>query len=119
MAKKSYGCTVFGLIVLGAGGWYAYTAIMGPLERFEADLKSLPGKNTADAERLLGKPDEQLSYRDPRAAARIQDLVDLYPGIKPTRVDYRALIYVRYKRCGILYVTQAGKVSSIEFGQID
>jgi len=119
MVKKSYGCAVFGIALLAVGGWYGYRMVVEPLARFESDALSLRGRSEADVRALLGDESEKASYRDHRTTPRIHDLVDLYPGIKPIPVEHHVLIYVKFKRCAIFFINSSGRVTDVEYGQME
>ena len=93
--------------------------VVEPLARFESDALSLRGHSEADVRALLGDESEKASYRDHRTTPRIHDLVDLYPGIKPIPVEHHVLIYVKFKRCAIFFINGSGRVTDVEYGQMD
>ena len=119
MVKKSYGCAVFGIALLAVGGWYGYRLFVEPLARFESVALSLRGRSETDVRDLLGDESEKMSYRDHRTTARIHDLVELYPGIRPLPVEHHVLIYVKFERCAVFFINSSGRVTDVEYGQMD
>ena len=119
MVKKSYGCTVVGLAVLAIGGWYGYRMVIEPLARFESDVMSLRGRSELEVKDLLGVENQKMSYRDHRTPSRIQDLVDMYPGIRPLPVEHHILIYVKFKRCAVFFIDASGRVTDVQYGTME
>ena len=119
MVKKSYGCTVLGLALLAVGGWYGYRMVVEPLAQFESTALSLRGRSETDVRERLGVENQKMSYRDHRTTARIHDLVELYPGIRPLPVEHHVLIYVKFKRCAVFFINGSGRVTDVEYGQMD
>ncbi len=117
MVKRSYGCSILVVAVLVGVSWLAYEEVNNRLVQFEVDVKGLQGASESDARRILGDPNYQISYRDPERDQKIQELIVVYIGLEQRRIEERALVYVRFRRCAILYVNKIGAITDVSYGE--
>lgn len=117
MIKKSYGCSVLVIGVVATTAWLAYGEVQARLERFRDDALRVQGASEADARAILGDPEYQIGYRDPERDFKIQELVSMYSGLEARRIEERALVYVRFRRCAVLYVNKLGTVTEVTYGE--
>ena len=117
MVKKSYGCSILVVGVLAGISWLAYEEVNARLDKFKADSLSLQGAGEADARSILGDPDYQISYRDPDRDTKLQELVIMYPGLEQRQIEEKALVYVKFRRCTILYVNKIRRVTDVSYGE--
>lgn len=119
MVKKSYGCSILVVGILGVFSWMAYEEVNHRLAQFEVDAKSLVGAGEPDARSLLGDANMQISYRDSEAQTHIEDLMAVYSGIETRKVEYRALIYLRFRRCAVIYIDRTGRITDVDYGEVE
>ena len=119
MVKRTYGCSILVVAVLGGVSWLAYEEVNNRLLQFEIDAKSLAGSSEQEARRLLGDPDTQISYRDPERDIKLQELSTTYYGLEQRRIEDRALVYVKFRRCAILYLNKNGRITDVTYGEVE
>lgn len=118
MVKKSYGCSIVVIGAVGAVSWFAYQEVTAKLEQFKTDALRMRGASEAAARQTLGDPNYQISYRDPDRDTKLQELIAMYYGLEERRIEERVLVYVKFRRCAILYVNKAGAVIDVSYGEV-